>query len=99
MSEVSTLPAPTVPDEYMPSKWFRERLWSYVFPYDGIDEAGWWLGWCPLHDEGHDPRHATARYNFKLGHFKCMRVPESCHAPKKATTLVNLVKMMEARRG
>lgn len=71
----------------------------FVFPDDGIDDGGWWIGWCPLHDEARDPRKSTARYNFKSGVYKCTRLPEPCHAPKKGMSLVNLLKLMAERSG
>jgi hypothetical protein len=81
----------------MPSEFQRKHFWPLVFVQDGVDEHGWWLGWCPLHDEAHDPRHASAQYHFGLGSYRCL-ADKPCHAPKKAMSLSNLRMRVEAKR-
>lgn len=47
---------------------------------------GWWLGWCPKHDEERDADKATAEYNFQLDQFKCCAEP-SCHTGRSRVPL------------
>jgi hypothetical protein len=76
----------------MPTKSQRELWWHLVMADDGVDPAGYWLGWCPVHDEEHDPELASAQFNFRKGVMRCLGEP-CCHDGKKVISLTNVMTM------
>lgn len=78
---------------YMPSKSQRAQWWQYVMEADGIDEQGYWLGHCPVHDEVKDPELASAQFNFRKGVMRCLGEP-SCHEGRRVISLTNVTIMM-----
>lgn len=63
---------------------------------DGIDEHGYWLGWCPVHDEVQDPETASAQFSFRKGVMRCLGEP-SCHEGRRVISLTNVTLMMMGR--
>jgi hypothetical protein len=85
-----------VPDEYRPRQ--HQELWiRYLIASDGVDADGWWLGYCPLHDERHAPGSATAEFNFGRNYFRCLAEP-TCHPGKSCVTLTNLDAALSKQR-
>jgi hypothetical protein len=64
-------------------------MWS-----DGCDDAGNFLGWCPLHDTKRE-HEGSAEFNFHKGVMRCQADP-CCH-PKRAMSLVNVMVMIGLR--
>jgi hypothetical protein len=60
---------------------------------DGIDEAGYWLGWCPIHDDKQDTELASAQFSFRKGVMRCLGEP-SCHEGRRVISLTNVAMMM-----
>lgn len=67
--------------------------WRYVMEADGIDQDGYWLGHCPIHDEVKDPEVASAQFNFRKGVMRCLGV-EPCHGEKRCMSLTNVTIML-----
>lgn len=65
---------------------------------DGTDESGYWLGWCPLHDDVMDPEIPSAHFNFKAGVLRCLREP-SCHEGQRVISLTNATIKLANRTG
>jgi hypothetical protein len=55
-----------------PSEQQAELWWKYVIEDCGYDDAGWWIGRCPLHDKEATGT-ASALFNFTTGSVKCLR--------------------------
>lgn len=78
---------------YMPSKAQRELWWSLVMESDGVDQDGYWLGFCPIHDSVKDTELATAQFNFRKGVMRCLGEP-SCHDGQRSMSLTNVAMKM-----
>lgn len=83
---------------YMPSQSQRDMWWELVMEADGVDQDGYWLGWCPVHDEKQDPDLASAQFNFRKGVMRCLGEP-SCHQGKRVMSLTNLTVLMMRNHG
>lgn len=85
---------------FMPSQSQRGLWWGLVMPLDGVDQDGYWLGWCPLHDHEKDEDVATAQFNFRKGVMRCLAEPP-CHPGKRVMSLMNVAIRIgeEAARG
>lgn len=93
------MPVPSwVPEQFRPTERQSTMWMDLVFVEDGTTAEGWWIGWCPLHDQVRDPQHATAQFNFQKDVYRCTN-DEPCHAPKRAMSLTNLkTRMTQASR-
>lgn len=78
---------------YMPTPTQREMWWGLVMEADGVDQDGYWLGWCPVHDSVRDVELASAQFNFRKGVMRCLREPP-CHEGKRVISLTNLTIMI-----
>lgn len=76
--QASDLPSSSEADIWQP--WV---LWA-----DGVDEQGRFLARCPLHDKPSSEL-PSALVSFNKGMFWCTG-EVSCHAPKRAMSMVNL---------
>jgi hypothetical protein len=74
---------------FMPSQSQKGLWWHLVMPDDGVDQDGYWLGWCPIHDSEKDEDTATAQFNFRKGVMRCLGEP-SCHPDKRVMSLMNV---------
>jgi hypothetical protein len=74
-----------VEPRFLPSQDQRDVWNKYVMWSDGTAD-GWWLGWCPRHDDSQDAEKATAEFNFMTGRFRCTGAI-SCHEGKPHVTL------------
>jgi len=83
---------------YQPSLFQKERWWRFIIEADGVDQDGWWFGWCPLHGEPGDTEHPTAQFNFRRDSLRCFAEP-SCHDGKRGMTLTNAWLKKEAGAG
>lgn len=79
----------TVSIMYHPSPSQRTLWWHLVIEDDGVDQDGYWFGWCPLHGEARDPEQPTAQFNFRKGVMRCLGEP-SCHAGQRVMSLTNV---------
>jgi hypothetical protein len=80
---------------FLPSKAQRAQWWGLVMEADGVDQDGYWLGFCPIHDKVRDPELASAQFNFRKGVMRCLGEP-SCHGEKRSMSLTNVaIKMLE----
>lgn len=93
---------PDVPEAHLPGRHFAEFCEPLVLgpskeQVNGDD--GWWMGWCPLHDNDRKRGKPTAMYHFRLGSYKCL-LDIPCHAPKRGMSIINLRKRVsEQGRG
>lgn len=84
---------------FMPSKSQRGLWWDMVMETDGVDQDGYWLGWCPVHDKVRDPEVASAQFNFRKGVIRCLGDP-CCHEGQRVMSLTNLtVRIMKEHHG
>lgn len=79
---------------YMPSKSQEAMWWHLVMVDDGVDQDGYWLGWCAIHGREQDTEIATAQYNFRKGVMRCLGEP-SCHEGKRVVSLTNVLAMVQ----
>lgn len=81
---------------FLPSAWHEKRFGPWVDLND-CDDAGNFIGYCPLHDNAkeHD---ASAEFNFSKGIMRCQADP-SCHPGKRAMSLQNVVNRMQSDGG
>lgn len=81
------------PAQYLPSAWQFSQVAELVHWSDGCDPHGNFNGHCVVHDSLKE-EDLSAEYNFDRGVMRCLRSP-SCHAPKRAMSIVNAVKLAE----
>lgn len=75
---------------HLPSE-YQEGLWGdSVIVKDGTDQAGYWHGWCPIHDEVRNPDLPSALFNFESGVMVCQGDP-SCHEGQRTMSLTNVL--------
>ncbi len=84
---------PNIEPQWLPHPSRYAQFTALVLWEDGCDEAGNFLGFCPLHDKERDVEAPSAEYNFHKGVMRCQGDP-SCHDGKRAMSLNNVVARM-----
>lgn len=88
---------PGILPRWLPSPYAYTSWRDWVCWDDGSDDVGNLLGFCPLHDAG-KVTEGSAEFNFHKGIMRCQGDP-SCHAPKRAMSLVNVATRMQNASG
>lgn len=76
---------PHVPACWLPTPPRHAQFGAWVLWLDGCDDAGNFLGWCPMHDKDKETE-GSAEFNFHKNIIRCQGDP-SCHAGKRAMSL------------
>jgi RimJ/RimL family protein N-acetyltransferase len=95
MNDVSPTPWPEdSPEHFLPTKRQQHHFGDFVEWSEGCGDDGQWLGSCPIHDP--DRKGTSATFAFDRGIMRCQADP-SCHAPKRAMSLSNVLKVLAER--